>query len=125
MPCSVRMFGTYSGTGDQPNANPGAHFRCAADIFSNITNREIQLPGMLIARKIGHVGLGGCTNFGHNRRSGRKLVLCITPLIAGDQPAVYWVICRVCVAHRVKIELRLKWEVCQQELCTFANIPVV
>jgi len=50
MPCLVSIFGTYHRTGNQPNKTPGALFRCTADIFSNITNREVQRPGMLFAR---------------------------------------------------------------------------
>jgi len=38
LPCLVRIFGTFRGTGDQPDKNPVEYFRCAADIFSNITN---------------------------------------------------------------------------------------
>jgi len=57
MACLVSIFGTFRRTGDQPNKNQGAHFKCTADIFSSITEREIQRPGMLVARKIGQVGL--------------------------------------------------------------------
>jgi hypothetical protein len=43
----------FRGTGDQPNKNPHMRFSCVADIFPNISNLEIQWPGMLIACKIG------------------------------------------------------------------------
>jgi hypothetical protein len=66
----------------QPKKNPGALFKCLADNFSNITNCEIQWPGMLFVRKIVKVGLLGCTDDLHNCRSSRKLILCITPPIA-------------------------------------------
>ena len=125
MPCLVNVFGTFRGTWDQPDKNPGALFWRTADIFSNIANREIQRPGMLIARKIGQVSLVGCTNDGHNRCSGRKLILCIPPPIARVHLAVDSTTLRVSEAHRFKIEVRLKWEMCQKELDTFENIPVV
>jgi len=124
MPCLVNIFGTFRRTGDQPNKNPGALFRCTADIFSNITDREIQRPGMLVAREIGQVGLVRCKNDRHNRRSSRKLILRIPPPIACVHLAVYSATFRVCKAHRFKIEVRLKWEMFQKELYTFENIPV-
>jgi len=48
MPGFVNVVGTLRGTLGQPEKNPGTRFKCAADIFSNITDCEIQLPGMLI-----------------------------------------------------------------------------
>jgi len=125
MPCLVSINGTFRRTGYQPNKNPGTLFRCTADIFSNITDCEIQRPGILVARKIDQVGHVGCTNDWHNRRSSRKLILHSPPPIACDRLAVYYVTFRVCKAHRFKIEVRLKWEMCQKELYTFENIPVV
>jgi hypothetical protein len=53
MQCFVNGCGTIEGTGDQPDMNPGVFFKCMADIFSNITNCEIQQPGMLIAQNLG------------------------------------------------------------------------
>jgi len=100
MPC--QYFGTFRRTGDQPNKNPGALFRCTADIFSNITNREIQRPGMLVARKIGQVGLVGCTNDWDNRRSSRKLILRIPPPVTGVHLAVYLATLPVCEAQDVQ-----------------------
>jgi len=41
MPCLVNIFGTFRRTGDQPNKKPGMVFMCMADIFLNITDREI------------------------------------------------------------------------------------
>jgi len=36
------VFVVHSGgTGDQPNSNPYAMFRCAVDIFLNVSNCEI------------------------------------------------------------------------------------
>jgi hypothetical protein len=60
MPCLVSIFGTFRRTGDQPNKNPGGLFRCTADIFSNVTNREILRLGMLVTRKFGQVVLVRC-----------------------------------------------------------------
>jgi hypothetical protein len=100
-------------------------FWCAVDIFANIVNCEIQRTGMLIARKIGQVSLVRCTYDWHNRRSGRKLILRIPPPIAGVHLAVDSTTLIVSEANRFKIEMRLKWEMCQKELDTFENIPVV
>jgi len=124
MPCLVSIFGTFRRTGDQPNKHPGALCRCTADIFSIITDYEIQRPGMLETRKIGQVGLVGCTNDWHNCGSSWKLILHIPPPIACVYLPVYAATFRVCKGHRFKIEVRLKWEVCQKGLYTFENIPV-
>ena len=114
MPCLIGIFGTIWGTWNKPNENPGTLCRCSADIFSNISNREIQLPGMLVARKIGLVRLVGCTNDWHNCHFSRKLILCILPLIAGVNLAVYSATFRDCEAHRFKINVRLNREICQK-----------
>ena len=114
MPCPVSIFGTFRRAGDQPNKNPGALVRCMADTFSNITDREIQRPGILVGRKIGQVGLVRCTNDWHNCRCSRKLILRIPPPIACVHLAVYLVSFRVCKVHRFKIEVRLKWVICHQ-----------
>jgi len=82
MPCLVSIFGTVCGTGDQPNKNPGALFRCMADIFSSITDHEIQRPDMLVTLEIGQVGHVRCRNDWHNCRSSRKLIWHIQPAIA-------------------------------------------
>jgi hypothetical protein len=95
-----------------------------ADIFSQIANCGIQQQCMLIARKISQVSLVGCPNDWHNRRSGRTLNLCMPPPIARVHLAVDSTTLRVSEAHWFKIEVRLKWEMCQQELYTFENIPV-
>jgi len=124
MPCLVNVFGTFRGTWDQPDKNPGTLFQCMADIFSNITNCEIQRPGMLISRKIGQVSLVGCTNDWHHRRSGRMLILCIPPPISRVHLAVDSMTLRVSEAHWFRIEVRLIWEMCQKELDTFENIPL-
>ena len=125
MPGFVNVLGTFRGTWDPPDKNPGALFWCMVDSFSNITNCEIQRPGMLIARKIGQVSLVECTYDWHNRRSCRKLILCIPPPIARVHLTVDSTTLRVSEVHRFEIEVRLKWEMCQKELDTFKNIPVV
>jgi len=66
MPCLSSVFGTFQGTGDQPNENPGALFRCLADIFLNVINCEMQWPGILITQMIGQLSVVGCTNDWHN-----------------------------------------------------------
>ena len=94
------------------------------DSFSNITNCEIKQPGMLVARKIGLVSLAGCTYHWYNRWSGRKLILCIPPPIALVLLVVDFRPIRASEAPRFKIEVRLKWEMCQKELDKFGNIAV-
>jgi len=108
MPCLVTIFGTFQGTGDQPNKKTGIHFRCTADIFSNITNRGIEGPVMLIARNIGQVRLVGCMNDWPNHRSGRKLIMHIPPPIGHNHRTVYSAIFRVCMANQLKIKVCLK-----------------
>ena len=120
----VNVFGTFRGTWNWPNMNPGELFWCMADISSNITNCEIQRPDMLITRKICQVSLVGCTYDWHNRRSGVQLILCIQPPITCVHLAVDSMTLRVSEAHWYKIEVSLKWEMFQQELDTFENIPV-
>jgi len=74
-PCLFGVFTTFWGMGDQQNENPDALFKCAADIFSNITSCEIQRPLTRIARKIGQVSIVECTNPWHNHHSGRESIL--------------------------------------------------
>jgi len=38
LPCFINVFGTFRGIWDKSDNNPGAHFGCLADIFSNIPN---------------------------------------------------------------------------------------
>jgi len=111
MPCLVSIFGTFRATWDQPNEDPAAPFRYPPDIISNITNREIHQPGILIARKIGQVSLVGCTNDWHTCCPGRKLILRIPPPIAGAHLAVCSATFRVCKALLFKIEVHQKWEI--------------
>jgi hypothetical protein len=80
---------------------------------------------MLITRKIGQVSLVGCTFDWHNRRSGRTLILRIPPPTARVHLAEDSSTLGVSKAHRFKIEVCLKWKMCQKELDTFENIPVV
>jgi hypothetical protein len=77
MPHLASIFGTFWWTGVQPNENPGKQFRCTADIFSNMTDHEIQQPGTLVVRNISQVGLVGCTNDRHNHRFSMKLNFCV------------------------------------------------
>jgi hypothetical protein len=125
IPCLVSNIGTFRRTGDPPNKNSCPLFRWAADIFSNITTRGIHRPGMLIIQKLGQVSLVGCRNDWHNHRSGRKLILHIPVPIACVYPAVYSAIFQACEVHQFKIEVCLQLEMCQKELYTFENIPVV
>jgi hypothetical protein len=125
MPGFVNVLGTLWGSWDPADENPHALFGSTIDIFSNITNCEIQRPGMLIARKICQVSLVRCTYDWHIRRSCSKLILCIPPPIAGVDLAVNSMTLGVSEAHQIKLEVRLKWEMCQKELDTFENIPEV
>jgi len=52
-------------------------------------------------------------------------MLRIPPPVAGVHLTVYSATFRVCEAHWFKIQVRLKWEMCQKELDTFESIPVV
>jgi hypothetical protein len=125
MPCLVSIFGTFRRTEDQPNKNPGMLCRCMVDNISNITDGEIQWPAMVVMRESGYVGLVGCTNNCHNRRSSRKLILGVPQPIACIYRAVYSATFRVCKVHQFTIEVYLKWEMCHEELYTFENIPVL
>jgi hypothetical protein len=108
MPCFVNILGTFRGSSDQANENRRALGRFMVDICSNITYREIQQSGMLIARKISQVSLVGCTNDWHSRRSGRKLIFGIPRPIARVHLAVDSTTLRVCEAHQFKVEVCLK-----------------
>jgi len=125
MPYLVNILGTFRGTSDQPNEDPGAQFMCPADIIFNITNFEIQWPGMLIAWQIGQESLVGCTNDWHTHRSSRELILGIPPAIAHVHLTVYWAMFRVREVHCFKIVVCRKPEMCQKKLYTFENIPGV
>jgi len=125
MPCFVNVLGTLWGTWDQPDQNPGARFWCAVNMFPNFAQCEMLWPGTLIARTFGQVNYVGRTYDSHNCRSGRKLILCITPQIAHVHLAVESTTLRVSEVHRFQIELRLKSEMCQNQQDTFDNIPVV
>jgi len=105
--------------------NPGVRFKCTADIFSSIANREIVQPGMVIARKMCQVSLVGCTYDWYNSCSCRKLVLRIPPPIAGVHLAVNLNTLGDSQAHWFKINVDLEWVMCQKELHTFENIAVV
>jgi hypothetical protein len=94
-------------------------------MFSKIPDREIQRPGILVARKIRQVALAGCTNDWHNRRSSRKLILRIPPSITIIHLGVYSVTFQVCKAYRFNMQVHRKWEMCKTELYTIENIPVV
>jgi hypothetical protein len=124
MPCLINIFGTFPGTWDHPDKNPGAHFCCTATIFSNIADRDIQRPGMLNVQKIGRVSLVKCTYDCHDCRSGWKWILCIPPAITYGHLAVDSTTLRVSKAYQFKIEVCLRWEMCQKEFDTFENIPV-
>ena len=112
MPCFVNAFGTFQGTWDQSDENPGALFKCPVDIFSNITTHETQRSGVLGVRNIGQVSLVGCTYDWYNCCSGRKLILCIPPAVTSVHLAVDLTTLRVSEAHRFKMELCLNWEMC-------------
>jgi len=125
MPWLISTFGTFRGTQVKPNKNPGIIFRRAVDIISSTTNCEILLPNMLVAWAIGVLCHVGCTDCLPNCRTGRKLILRIPPPVTRIHLAVYWATCQVCEVHQFKIEVCLKWEMCQKELYSFQYIPVV
>jgi len=125
MPCFVNVSRTIRGTRDQSDENPAMLVRCPVDIFSSITNRRIPCPGILFVRKIGQVSLVGYTYDWYNRRSSRKLILCIPLLVTCVHSAVDSMTLRVGEAHWSKIEVCLKWEMCYEELNRIENITVV
>jgi len=125
MACPVSIVGICLRTQDQTKKNPGADFRCTADIFLTISEREIPRPGMLVARNVDQVGLVGCTNVWHTRRSRRKVILGIPTTITGVHLPVYSATFRVCNVHQFEIAVLLKWEICEKELDTFKIILVV
>jgi len=125
MPCLVRLFGTFRGTRHRTNENPAGLFWCPPDIFSIITNCEIQRPRMLIDPNIGQVSYVGCSNDCHNCCPSRKLILHFPHPIACVRRAVHSATFRVCKAHWFEIDVRLKWEMSPKELYTFENIAVV
>jgi len=112
VPCFVDVFGTIRGTWDQSDDNPGMLFRCPADICSNITNCDVQWPGVLITRKIGQVSLVGCMYDWYNRCSGRKFILSIPKPDAQIHLAVDSTTVGVSKVHWFKMEVCLKWEMC-------------
>jgi hypothetical protein len=125
MTCLISISGTFQEKWNQPKETPCRLCRGPPDIFSNITNREIQRPDILITWSIGQVSLVGCKNDWCNRPSCRKLILCIPPSGTGVYLAVYSATFRIFVGHQFKIEMCLKWVMCQKELNTFENISVI
>ena len=112
MPGFVNVFGTFQGTWDQADKNPDVLLRCKADIFSNITYREIQWPGMLMAPKISQVSLVRCPNDWHHSHSGLTLIWGGPPPIARVRLNVDLTTLRVCKAHQFEIEVCLKMKMC-------------
>jgi hypothetical protein len=90
-----RYICTFQGIWNLPNEHPGTAFMCTADMFLNISNREIQRTGMFISSNISQVHLVICTNDLHNRHLGRKLSLRIPPtvtcILLGVYSAILWV----------------------------------
>jgi len=52
----LNTFSTFRGTGYHPNHEQDVLYKSTADIFSNITDFEIQQPALLIGRSIRQVG---------------------------------------------------------------------
>jgi hypothetical protein len=125
MPSFINVCGTFLVPGEECAKNSGVHAMCVAEIISNDTNGEIQLPAILILRNISQVGLVSYKYDWHNLRSSRKLILSMPPPIACVHIAVDSTDLIVRKGHQFKIEVHLKWEMCQNELDTFENIPVV
>jgi hypothetical protein len=120
----MNLFRTFEWTGDQPVQKAGALFRCAADIFSIITNCEILQPVMLVVRRIIQVSPVRCRYDWHNRRSSRKVILFIQPPIARAHLTVYSLTAGVSDEHWFNIKNRLNWEICETKLHPSDNIPV-
>jgi len=79
----------------------------------------------MIARRIGEVSLARCRYEWDNCHSSRKMILRNPPPIAHIHLAVHSVTFQVCLAHWLKPEVYLNWEMLQKELDGFQNIPVV
>jgi hypothetical protein len=109
MPFLLNIFGPFLGKWNQPNKNRALLFRCLADMVSNITNCEIQRPGMLIAQKINQGSLLQCTHKWKNAHPGRKLMFYIAPPIGLVHLGVYSEEFQVSEAHHIQIVVRLKW----------------
>jgi len=123
--CIFTFFSTSWGTCHQPDEHADAVCWHVAAIVSNVTNCDIQLPGMLLPWKVSEVTNIRYTNEWLNCHSGRKLILCIHLWNACLHLAVYFLTFWICRVHWFIIEMGLKWEMCQIELCTFQNILVV
>ena len=108
MACLISNFLSIRGTADQPNKSPAPLIWCTADIYSNITDREILWPGILVTRKFHQVDLVRRTNNWHNCPSSRKLILCIPPPIARVHLAEYSANFGVCKVHQFQIKVYLK-----------------
>jgi len=80
---------------------------------------------MFVVQKIGQLSFVGCTYDWHNHRSGRKMILCITPPIARDPVAVRSTTLRVSEAHQSKIKVSLKWQIYLKELDISEIMPPV
>ena len=110
MLCLVSILRAFRGTGVQPKKNPSTLSRCAVNIISNNTNREIQRLDMLVAQTSDQLGLLRCTNNWHNRRFGRTLILLIPPPMASVHLPLYLANFRLCKERQCKIEVWVKWE---------------
>jgi hypothetical protein len=119
------FLASFRGTSDVSGKNPRALLWCADDTFSDITNCEIQRPGLLITRNLVQVSRLGCTYDWLNLHLGRKLILGIPPPIAHVHLPADSEILRVSEVHRFKIEVHLKWLMCQKEIDRFENIPAL
>ena len=83
-------------------------FWCLADIFSNIIKVDILMPGMLMARNVGQVGLVGCKYDWKIWRSDRELILCIPLPIAQDNLSIDLTTLRVREAHQLQLQACFK-----------------
>jgi len=122
---TISISVTMVGTCNQPNRDHGTTGSCAADIFWNITNCEVQWPGQLIAPTIGPVSLDRCLDDSHNRCSSSMRIICIPPQIVHVHLGVYLATFVVCKEHWLKIAVRLKWEMSQKEVYTSQDTCVV
>ena len=80
---------------------------------------------MPVPRNVDEVSLVRCTYDWHHHRSCRKSILCIPHRVASVHLTVHCLTLIVRESHRFKIEVRLKWGMCQKELDTFENITLV
>jgi len=124
-PYFVINCGNVWGLEDQPCLNPDAIDIWPANLFSDITHRQILLTGMSMNISIYPVGLVRWTNDWQYPPFSRKLICCIPPPVSHAHCAVNAIILEVSKEHQFEIVVCLKWEMYTNQLYTFENVHAV